>query len=714
MNPGPAIAAVRRHRLLACLALLLSLPATAAQSPRVRALLVGVSTYPSLPAELQLQDGPANDVQLFSNYLRKRGVASADITILSDKVPQAIAPTRREILAGLARLAGQARPGDTVVLMFSGHGSQQPTRQSARVEPDGLDQIFLPQDAGSWDGTPRQVRNAITDDEIGSALDELRARGAFVWAIFDTCHAGTLTRGILGSGGARFVAPERLGVPAAELRAAREQSPSPARSTSTDLPRARFESQATAAGYVAFFASQREQVAGQVQIQVGRASTIYGRFTWALVQALESQPAASYRQLMEMVRVSYQDMGVLETTPGYEGTALDARVLGDTADPLLQWPVRAVDRQLHVDAGLLQGLTVGSVLSLVAGPAAPANQTLGYARVQHAAPADSILQPIEYNGRPAPRWTSGATKGDGRALFYARPVELADQALRVVKPREDTGCESPGAVLDEAVATLRRRAASLPRIQWMEAGENADVRLCRQRGKLLFLEGNGAQSLGEEGPAAMAGTVPLTYGMTSALLADGIAETLQRIDAVQNLYRIAADHAGSNLLVEATVQLCRGAGTSTAPCTRAETMATTARPVVHSGDRVEITLRNSGWNPVHVTVLYIDADSRIHTLFPDPAIPQEQARIPARSEAISIPVLLNADPAGFERVLVVAVAEETRDTSNAGILQLLARAVRGMVTRDDRQVAFGRPVGFTGFGWMVEPDQEAAGLPHAK
>jgi hypothetical protein len=710
MNPGPASAPGRGYRLLACLAILLSFPAAAAEAHRVRALLVGVSTYPSLPAELQLQDAPANDVQLFSNYLRKRGVAHADITILSDKVPGAAAPRRREILAGLSRLAAQARPGDTVVLMFSGHGSQQPTRQGARVEPDGLDQIFLPQDAGSWDGAPRQVQNSITDDEIGSALEQLRARGAFVWAIFDTCHAGTLTSAVLGSGRAHLMAPERLGVSAAALGAAPEYSPT-LRSTSTDMLRPRFESTASAAGYVAFFASQREQITGQVQIRLDRASRSYGRFTWTLVQALEAQPGASYRQIMEMVLMSYRGMGVFETTPGYEGTALDARVLGNTADPVVQWPVNAEDGQLHLEAGLLQGISAGSVLSLVSGPAAPANETLGYVRVQRAAPVDSILLPIEYNRTPALRLASGGTKGNTSTLFYARPVDMADLALRVARPRKGTRCESPGALLEEALATLRRRAPSLPRIQWAQAGEDTEVLLCQRHGKLIFLEGRGVKGHRHDG---LAGTAPLTGGMTSAALADAIAETLQRIYAVQNIYRIAADHASTNRLVEAAVQLCRGAGSSTTPCARAETVSTTARPVVHRGDRVQITLRNSAWSPVHVTVLHIDANFRIHTLFPDPAIPQEQARIPARSEAIFIPVLPNADPAGLERVLVIAVAEEPRGKSQAGILKLITRTVRGMGSRNSGQEGFDRPVGFTGFGWMVAPDQTSAGLPHAR
>jgi hypothetical protein len=733
MSVDSAVSSMWR-RMLACMAmLLLWIPAIAAEPPRVLALLVGVSKYPSLPRNLQLQDAPGNDVQLFARYLRHRGVADAGITILSDSQPAAAAPTRREILAGLSRLAAQARPGDIVVVMFSGHGSQQPSRQDARIEPEGMDQIFLPQDVASWDGSAGQVRNAITDDEIGSALAQLRARGALVWAIFDTCRAGTLTRGEADPDGTRQVAPEQLGVPAAALRAARGRTSS---ASPGSRRAARFASQATAGGYVAFFASQREQVTGQVEVGMGLVRGSYGRFTWTLVQALEARPDANYRQVMEMVLMKYQGMGVFNTTPGYEGTALDDGVLGDAGSGrVVQWPVYADKGLLRLDAGLLQGITAGSVLSLFASPAAAADESLGYARVQQADPADATLLPVEYNRRPAPRWHPGTTNSGGAPLFHARPVDLAvDLTLRVAEPRRERGCERPDTLLNEAVATLRQRAQLLPRIQWVAADADADVRLCQQAGKLIFIESMDAQGKGYEGLKPATGSAPVTRGAPPTALADAIATSLARIGRVQNLYRIASRHASANRLVEASVQLCPGAGANTAPCARGSAVATTARPVIHSGDRLDISLRNSGWDPVYVTVLYIDASFRIQALYPDPAIPQEHARIPARSNSITIPVGVNADPAGFERVLVIAVAAapgsdevnlanltqegnaplELRGAEDAGIAGLITQAVRGIVTRGEQHAAFDRSVEFTGFGWMVEQAQAPKGSRHGE
>ena len=54
---------------------------------------------------------------------------------------------------------------------------------------------FLQRHAGRWNGSAGGVENAIVDDEFGAAIDALRAKGAFVWVVFDACHSGTMDRG---------------------------------------------------------------------------------------------------------------------------------------------------------------------------------------------------------------------------------------------------------------------------------------------------------------------------------------------------------------------------------------------------------------------------------------------------------------------------------------------------------------------------------------
>ena len=139
------------------------------------ALLIGVSGYPTLPEQRRLK-GPANDVQLLRAALLKIGVPPQQIEVLADTVPgSAGLPTRNAILTSMDRLAQRAKSGDWVVLYFSGHGSQQPqvARAGMVVEPDGLDEIFLPYDVGTWDGGRKAVQGAIVDDEIGQGIAKL-------------------------------------------------------------------------------------------------------------------------------------------------------------------------------------------------------------------------------------------------------------------------------------------------------------------------------------------------------------------------------------------------------------------------------------------------------------------------------------------------------------------------------------------------------------
>src|SRR5581483_10299339 len=123
----------------------------------------------------------------------------------------------------LARRAGK---DDKVVILLSGHGSQQPDSKPddpERFEPDGKEEIFLPADTGEWDGSGR-VRNAIVDYELRDWLKAIRAKGASVWIIVDACHAASMIR---PAEVLRRVPPEKL-VPADVLRQAEERARKPA------------------------------------------------------------------------------------------------------------------------------------------------------------------------------------------------------------------------------------------------------------------------------------------------------------------------------------------------------------------------------------------------------------------------------------------------------------------------------------------------------
>jgi uncharacterized caspase-like protein len=164
-----------------------------------RALLVGVTKYPNL-AEKRHLVGPANDVVLMRTTLVKQfGFAEENIVTLSEAdgaKDAARLPTRANIEREFKRLAEASKPGDEVVILLGGHGSQQPEDpKSPDPEPDGLDEIFLPRDVGKWNDTVGAVENAITDDQLGAWVTAIRDKKAFVFLVIDACHSGTMMRG---------------------------------------------------------------------------------------------------------------------------------------------------------------------------------------------------------------------------------------------------------------------------------------------------------------------------------------------------------------------------------------------------------------------------------------------------------------------------------------------------------------------------------------
>jgi len=286
------------------------------------ALLVGVSEYPNLPSILHLE-GPRNDVAMWHDLLLARGVPGAQIAVLADGVDGAELPTRAAILAALDGLAQTVGPSDDVFLLMAGHGSQQ--LQGAigdTTEADGLDEIFLPYDAGRWNGQAGMVENAIVDDEFGAAIDALRATGAFVWVVFDACHSGTMDRGADPDTPVeerdRGIEPVVLGVPlddvvlgAGDLVEGTMDAPA------DDLP----------GGLVAFYAAQSwERAPEKLYRDANGDRAFFGLFSRTLADTLAANPSTTFADLIGAVQAHYVDQGRDGPTPLAQGSALDMAV----------------------------------------------------------------------------------------------------------------------------------------------------------------------------------------------------------------------------------------------------------------------------------------------------------------------------------------------------------------------------------------------------
>ncbi len=155
---------------------------------RRTALLVGIN-YRGTENEL---NGCYNDVVNVAHYLRTiLGYAPSAIRVLTDgnrgsTFPASVAPTRQNILAGMAALVAGMVAGDEAVFHFSGHGSL--VRDTNGDEVTGLDSCLCPLD---YNAPASAGGGVVTDDELRTLLVNKVPRGARLYIILDCCHNGT-------------------------------------------------------------------------------------------------------------------------------------------------------------------------------------------------------------------------------------------------------------------------------------------------------------------------------------------------------------------------------------------------------------------------------------------------------------------------------------------------------------------------------------------
>ena len=157
-----------------------------------KALLVGISDYESYKFITGWRNiNGTNDVKLIYNDLKLQGFN--DVQLLTDA--QA---TYRNIINGLDRLISNAQKGDIIYFHFSGHGQPIFDQNEDEGPDDSWDESIIPIDAaqcyskGFYEGEYH-----ITDDILSEKFICLRKKvggKGFVYAVFDACYSGTITR----------------------------------------------------------------------------------------------------------------------------------------------------------------------------------------------------------------------------------------------------------------------------------------------------------------------------------------------------------------------------------------------------------------------------------------------------------------------------------------------------------------------------------------
>ncbi|MGC2203989.1 MAG: caspase family protein, partial [Stellaceae bacterium] len=578
------------------------------------ALLIGVSGYPSLPVANRLE-GPRNDVVLLRDVLSQHGLTRDNIRVLADGVPGAEEPTRARIMEALGTLADKVRRDDFVFVSFSGHGSQQPDDpENPNRKPDGLSSTILPIDIGKWSGPAKSVENAITDHQFGAALNKIRANGAFVWAVLDSCHSGMMTRG--GEVG-RSVSPAELGVPADALQkaasdAASSRSRGVGEQSEFDISR---NPAAHVSGIAGFFAAQSYQEAPEMALPPANAEQKpYGLFTFTLAHLIEQYPHITYEQLDQRIRQEYGRLNRSFPTPLALGE-LTARIFGAQPGPeIRQWQIEIGAGGPEIAAGNVHGLGPGSVLAVLPEPTSDLSAAIGYVEVKSATAFRSRLQPVAHEGKAPP------ASDEIKPGSYARLVQAKlNLELTVSRPPELTKPSAREQALWQAVQSVAISPANRAQLRWLGPDDPADARLRIAHDKLWFLPS------GSTSPEDLSGIPFVEAAGSIEDTSSRIAEGLFKIARVHTLLELGtALRSSEDLGIEVALSL-RRANYGEAPrppdCADRElekpvALGLSALPELRQCDEVDIQIRNVSDAPIDVTVLYIDSAYGVTALYP--------------------------------------------------------------------------------------------------
>lgn len=593
-----------------CLALIWACASQLAQAESY-ALLVGVTEYPALKPQQQLK-GPLNDVFLMAALLPQFGYSEENIKLLNGKLGTPATPTRANIMAELHALSKRVIAGDRVWIYFAGHGSQQPRKgKNSNGDREG---IFLPSDVGRWDSKFSRVHNAITGEEITTALQAIRDRGASVVALFDTCHAMALARGRDDSVQWRHIPPSELGVPANALSARHERGLGhPA--TITNL-----QGVTSTAPWIIWYASLSQEATPEVAYKDGANVTVHGLFTRTVAEVLSQHPQQTWQQANERVLARYAAQHRTRPTPLLEGNAIHQNMFGsDITLHSGQWPLQrsAVNGAWQIPAGTLSGIQAKMQLAIFANPNDPDYTRLHEMTVTSVGPLTATLKADSAFTPPPGAW--------------AKPAKAAAPALINLLLDKRS---APTHVL-AALAMLEKKHPAGLTIDVPEAGNSTTIKVSYSAPHAVFKAGD------EE-------LLRISAKTNGAQLYAQLFTALQRLIRTSRLNQALATNVPPRFSRDLLLEIGTEKKSAWAPLSK-------GIPTLHPPQNIKVRLTNNHNRDIDVTVLFQNSHHELRTIYPRNA--GETNRL-AAGRNIEFDFDLNAFPLGVERVVLLAVEAE--------------------------------------------------------
>ncbi|MBI3928154.1 MAG: caspase family protein [Armatimonadetes bacterium] len=584
--------------ILMLLALALGWPAYGEEPGSVRALLVGVDYGLDRPW------GPLHgslDVKNMASALEARGVRD----IRSLRGEEATGGAIRE---ALKRIERDARPGDTVVFYYSGHGFVAVDDGTDERAFDGLDECIIPADSPAPEPQGAEYNaSVIRDDAIESSLERLvktvRAGGreGSVVFIFDSCHSGSLSRSANAAGVRRKTAPAAL---QAFRRYVQRQEQKPQDGFASPH-------EAGTRGWVVLCAARADQEA--IDTAAG------GIFTLALIEALQSEELTSYRDLMLQVRnrVNNHEDSLGSQSPTLAGDRA-LQVLSGARLQAQSEELEVVDtdsdpaERVRLNRGSLSGLYPGTRVALFA-PGATSASPLATAVVEDR--PENLLQAWARLEHPQPDVGPKLLRATVRVLEQ----NLGDVRLKLYFAGAQPW-PTPALALRQFLVGDQAKL-----VQEATAADQADYLVWphdeQGRQGHLYFEGRGTSS----GPAgSVAAAVPVDGSSARARL----QATVQALARKNLLTRVVSPNRS---LIK--IDLTPGAfvGESFRPDPDVDLLEP-----LPSGQQALVTVTNQSKKHLYVTVLGLSSDGAVDVLYPRAMDGEWQATGPGNSVVFAL------------------------------------------------------------------------------
>lgn len=171
--------------------------------PALHAVFVGINKYMYLQPQKWLASchNDANRLRETIEEIYQDEFSSLHIKMIREDIPEAM-PTKETIIKAFREDLGKAKPGDTALFFFAGHGVRErtPVKCFAEAELDGNIGGLAMHDFATRDKT-NPGGTVLADKELRFLLKELADQGTdeapiHIVVIFDCCHSGESSRAL--------------------------------------------------------------------------------------------------------------------------------------------------------------------------------------------------------------------------------------------------------------------------------------------------------------------------------------------------------------------------------------------------------------------------------------------------------------------------------------------------------------------------------------